>query len=792
MSDWKDLKKRASNRWQLPLLGVSVVLLGHAALRLRPAAVELPFDQAIAYLTRQVQAGVYEDAITLGNVLLTREKYDDGQRALVHHQLGRAWYDRARMQKITTSDMGVRIQDHFGEAIKRGQPLDAGDHVALGWALEWRHRYPQALDYFAQAIDVGVPEPFELRHHMLWLRLTKLKEPLATMGSALDTFLADVGERRLDLRLWAIERKLELFDDEGAIEAASTLLTRNEHFFNNTALNNRFAYRKAWLLYREGHYDEAEAQLRTIRNRVSESDEVHAMSGWLLGRVVLGVDGPQRPLEALSFFMDVVERHGSSPYAVASRIGAGEALGSLERHAESVASFRIAIEDLNKVSDERLVNRKALQTTLAVSGEIHRRSGRLPEAIEYTRLAVDLIDPSDVEQSSEFLQQLGQVQIELAEQVEAQALLQPRSGEEWSIEAITKEGRRLFSEAGATFLILAQLNTFHTTHGATASWRAAEVFAQAGERERAVRLYKAFAKERPDHSFVPRAQLRIGQISELSGDLVGAVEAYRECYRRFPRTLDGARALVPLARCYLALGPGFEELAHKTLLIVLEESEVFTPDAPEFADAMFLYGDGLDRTSDYNRAIASLEEALERYPDDPRATRARYLLADAYRKSGLSLKGSVAVARSPGEIEQTRAESTARFQEARRLYRELIEEYEQRAPADLHRLERMYRRHAYLYEADCYFEVGEYHRALKLYEEAAGLFKDTPSALAAYIQIINCQVFLGQPQEARAALARAQVLVDAIPEEALTSTVSPETREDWKHYLAWLDASELF
>jgi len=104
----------------------------------------------------------------------------------------------------------------------------------------------------------------------------------------------------------------------------------------------------------------------------------------------------------------------------------------------------------------------------------------------------------------------------------------------------------------------------------------------------------------------------------------------------------------------------------------------------------------------------------------------------------------------------------------------------------------MYLRHAYLYEADCYFEVGDYRRALKLYEEAAGNYKDVPTGLAAYVQMINCRIFLGEPEEARAALARALILVDAIAQGSFDKSVSPETREDWKRYFEWLGKSDLF
>lgn len=137
-------------------------------------------------------------------------------------------------------------------------------------------------------------------------------------------------------------------------------------------------------------------------------------------------------------------------------------------------------------------------------------------------------------------------------------------------------------------------------------------------------------------------------------------------------------------------------------------------------------------------------------------------------------------------------EAAWRFRHARDLYRRMIDEYESRGPESLGRLEKVYYRHAALYEADCHFETQDYRPALKRYEEAVAIFKDSPTGLAAYVQIINCHVFLGRPHEARAALARAEILVDSMADAAFEASVSPERREDWKRYLAWLNESELF
>jgi tetratricopeptide (TPR) repeat protein len=792
MSQWESLKDRAAGKWQMPLLLVSLILLAGSLLRLRSASTQLPLNQAAEYLTELVSGAQFESAIDIGDVLLLREGLAGPERAPIHLQTARARYGWANRKRARTADVGRQIVDHYEQAASHGQPLTGRDFESMGYALEWQGKFAGAVEQFEAALPQGVDSPLDLRGHVLALKLDKLDTPPEQSAGLLDSFLGDVGDDRLDLALWAIEKSLECYEDLGKLNEASTLLTRHRDRFSQSDLGDRFGYLEGYLLHATGHHDEAETLLRTIRNRVDRDDETHAMTGWLLGRVVMSDGGPQRPQEAMSFFRDVVEHHRSGPYVAASRLGLAEALAMLERHSEAIEAYRVVVEDVALLGDQRLINRDALRTSLAVTAETQRLANRLREAAEYGRLAATLVDRNNVEQATLYLQQLAQLLSLWAAELDGQLISEARTPPDGLKQASGEEARAVFAEAGATNLELAQLNALNEEIAAASSWQAAELYAAAGEGERAAALYRAFAVERPTNPLIPRALLRIGQLRQASGDLPAAVEAYQECYRRFPRTLDGSRALVPLAQCYLAMGSDYDDAAEKTLRVVLEDSEVFTPQASEFAEALFLLGDAANRRGEFERAIGILEEAITRYPDDPRCWRARFLLADSFRRSALALRAESAEAKFAGEIEQMRSESAVRFQVARQLYRELITEYETRDPQTLSRVDTVYLRHAYLYEADCYFETQDYRRALKLYEEAAGTYRETPSALAAYVQIINSHVFLGRPDEARAALARALVLVNGMPGGAFDKSASPETRQDWKRYFEWLGQSELF
>jgi tetratricopeptide (TPR) repeat protein len=797
MSQWATLKERAAGRWQLPLLVVSLILLTGSLLRSRPAPTSLPLGDAINFLDRQIASGFFGDAIELSDTLLARQEYSDAQRAQVHLRAARARFSEARRLRMGGGGLGFKIATHYQQALKYSAVLAAEDYEQLGRTFEWQGDYTRALQQYEEAIARNIANPLDLRRRMLAMMIDRLDVLPRPLGEQLDHFLADAFDSRLDLALWAIERKLLLFDQLETLGPASTLIARHRDRFQASDLRDRYAFLEAWLLSRTGHYDEAERYLRAIRSRVETVDYTYARTGWLLGRVVMRDEGPQRPSEARSFFSNVHKFHPGTPFSVAARIGSAEALVMLQRDREALETYRAAADEflsLGEVPESSLfpdiISRDVLRVSLSVMSDTQRRAGRMAEAVEYAKLAASLTDMEDVQQATMMLEQLGNAQSLWATELAGSPDRSNLSGA--LAEVSSSVAQAAFVDAAETFLRLAQVGVLNERLAASSSWRAGELLVRGGERVRAANVFVTFARERPQNPLVPRAFLRVGQLLQSTGQLAGAVEAYRECYRRFPRSLDGARALVPMARCYLAMGPDSEEMAEKTLRIVLYESEIFTPQAPEFADALYLLGDAQNRRGDFEQAIATLEEVLERYPHDPRATRARFLLADSSFKSGLALKSELPDARSAAEVEQIRVESTARFMAARAGYRKLIDEYAARDPTSLNQLERVYFRHASLYEADCFFETQDYRKSLKLYDEAVGMFKDTPNALAAYVQIINSHVFLDQLGEARAALARALVLVDSIPDEAFQRSISPEGRSDWKRYFDWLDQAELF
>ena len=242
--------------------------------------------------------------------------------------------------------MGKQIIEDFEVATHSALSLTADDLEIMGRAFEWQRFYADAIDRYVQALELGVARPLDLQRHVLILRFNKFDTAPVERVELLDEYLAGLGGDRLDLYMWAVERQLEAYRALGRFAEAATLLARHEGVVRGTVAEDRFRYLEAWVLFETGHYDEAEIHLRTLRNHLAAETDVYAMSGWLLGRVILSDGGPQRPQEALSFFTDVLKYRSHGPYAVASRIGTAEAHVLLEQHEAAIDAYRFAIDEI--------------------------------------------------------------------------------------------------------------------------------------------------------------------------------------------------------------------------------------------------------------------------------------------------------------------------------------------------------------------------------------------------------------------------------------------------------------
>ncbi len=818
------LRERLTGKWQIPSFGVAVTALVFAILTYKTPIDKIPFDRLRAELPQLVAEGRYTAAIEMAGVLFLVPDKTVADLADIHASLGHARLLRAVRGGVQSPSIGRSVVEHFRLAAEGGHDFSASDHESVGRAYDWSRRYEAAVEHYDAAIALSRVADMDLRWRSARLHSDEVGTSVEEMHKILGDLIRDGGNRP-DILAWALEHEIDYLGDEGRLDEANELLTQKGRYFESDRWGGWHAYLAAYVMYREGRYDEVEGRLRLLRDGLGLRDELHARTGWMLGRVVLGVDGGQRPIEAMSFFQDAMSIGLSPVYSAAAELGLAESLVSLERFDEALERYAGVLGRMKRLAGSRHLSRAVIESSLTVVSERLRQAGRAEAALRFARTALTVDESGPASRRFILMERLSDLLASVArgKRAEADALasgLGPalgdgeagrgarglngdqshgtgpnRGGEDETrgrILALRNEARVLFLESGDYGARVAAFATGDADRATALAWRAVERVNESGDLRAIVETMGNFMVMHPGSSYVPRALRYQGQALQSLGRLGEAVDVYQSNLRRFPRTPDAGASMIPLARCYMGMGKKYADLAEKSLRLVLDDSDVFTPMAPEYADALFLLGELLNRSGAYERAVPELEEAMERYPNDARTARARFLLGDCYRQSALALSEDSADASFAAQRQRIQAEQRERLRQAADLFARTVEDFDSRGVDVLDGLDQVYLRHARLYWADCHFELGEYGEALSHYERAGWVYKDTTSALSAYVQIINCHVFMGNGADAAAALRRALYLVDTMPAETFAADVGSESRADWRSYFEWVQKSDLF
>jgi tetratricopeptide (TPR) repeat protein len=252
----------------------------------------------------------------------------------------------------------------------------------------------------------------------------------------------------------------------------------------------------------------------------------------------------------------------------------------------------------------------------------------------------------------------------------------------------------------------------------------------------------------------------------------------------------------------MAQGPEGYAKAERVLLGVVDNNPLLTPQAQEFRQALFELSQLYYRTARYEDAIARLEEMTQRYPDDPRLGQIVFLMADSYRKSAGQLDTVRLASATVGADGGTSAEGldtdagealaakNERLAKARELYDKVVDLYSALPPD--RDLDKLYYKLSHFYRADCLYDLGEYDQAIRLYDAAAFRYQDDPSALSAYVQIVNAYCALGKIEQAKTANERAKWLLKRMPAESFSEETFPIPRAYFEQWLKWASASGMW
>ncbi|MHC4711926.1 MAG: tetratricopeptide repeat protein [Planctomycetota bacterium] len=293
--------------------------------------------------------------------------------------------------------------------------------------------------------------------------------------------------------------------------------------------------------------------------------------------------------------------------------------------------------------------------------------------------------------------------------------------------------RDAYAAAGATFVKV--LETSSGSIFREALFEAGHSFYKGGEYTSAVPYLLEFTRLESRDRRVAQALYEASQGLVALGDGEQAIAICARNVANHPFNIYAYRAMVLQADLYGTMGgEGLADAAGLYEGILTDRR--FETDSREWRTALFALGRTLYMLERYEEAMLRLEEAIGRFPADPSVEDARYYLAHSFRQAGLrSSDLTVSFLARAAEIFSSIAAGGEKVDPDRA-------------------------REAAFFEADCYYDVGDYSRAIAYYDRAAEAHVDTPEATRALFQIANCYWHLGSADKAAAMYRRATFNLD--------------------------------
>lgn len=769
-----------AGRWQIPLALVAVIVGGTALYRLMPAAPRIDYEAILADVALLEQAGdVHAASDAVANLLGQQPPPPPAQRAALHQRLADLTFAVERERSVHNIANVQRLLENQQAAWDLGRPPTPASRLQAALARKWLGSERAALKelraLLAEDLD---PDDRRLACKSV-IQLLERQPEARPERRRLLTSLLDEPSVAPEHAWWCLQTAIRDALDEGDAVRARALLERYGDRLKTSDLKGYLEYLSALVLLHEGRAEEAEPLVRWIdewldggartTRALDEHGYLPGLNRWLLGCVHLAQNRPQ---DALAAFEEALRSRPGPDLFVAASVGQGRALAALGRHPAALEALRAALARVQQEPEHR---RRAVEEFRQVLLELFGRqdaAGDDPSALGYLELAADLAGDDEPELQRSLRERLGRA-------YGAAARRCPDDGLRRTYEA--RAGDNLVRAAGRV--------RFDEPHLAALLWSAAEAYDRAGRIGQLREVLSRFVTGRTDDPRMPQALLHLGQACESLGALEEALDWYGRLAADYPRLQEAARAKVLRAGVLVMLGAEHYPEAARTLLGLLEDDYI-APDAVIYRDALLALCELLYHEGRYGEAIGRLGDFLTLYPADPERGRARFMLADAYRRSAHALRAAPAAGPAAGAAQ---AEGRRRLRLAADLFWELLRDADGPAgPADP--AEETYTRLALFYRGDCLFELNEpdtLEEALTTYRNAAARYAGQPAALTAHVQIANIHLRRGEIVEAARAVEKARWLLRSIPEEALARAGGGD-RAAWERYLAVVSSSELF
>jgi tetratricopeptide (TPR) repeat protein len=792
--------RRLGDLWQAPLLLVSVGLFAVAAWLFIDPKPGLSIDQKIEVARTFLAQSRPEAAIEQLNRLLDKERLERDREAEIHLLLAESLEQGQKQKKLNIPENHRRIVEQTLIAMEQGAKPTAGMNQRLAESYEALGRPTESLMYYRRAMLMNPLKALWLQRKIIDLQLAA--DDQAGAAASLDEYLGHPELKDAE-KSWAMGEQAHLMADRGEFATARQTLEEALRPGVDSVDRGALTYWLGYCQYKLGQSEDAARYLRLARDQLKVQHPLDADAAYLLGKIAQ--DG-KRPEEANSFYEVVLTSHPDAKVAIAARLGRGVCRILQGQDDPGLTDLH---DTTNYINGREPVKRKykvEALTAMKVAAQSLSERGNFQGALEVMAYEQALAEESSNKRQPvlppSFYARLGSVYERRAEQVERNLPDSIAPAERIKREQQVRDFR---AKAGDAYIAHSRALTLSDDKGyGDALWRGVELYDRAGDLTRMISALELFAAERPEDSLTPDALLRLGRAYQAAGNFDKAIGAYQRNQFRYPNTLAASKSAVPLAQAYVAKGPDFYAKAEQVLGGVIDNNPLVTPEAVEFKQALFELAQLYYRTTRYEEAVAKFQELTDRYPKDDRFGQLLFLMGDSYRKSagllivnpqGTAAAGAAvpapaaaagaagAPATQPNPV-QVAAAKRERLEKAREWFERAMEFYRHSPPAG--ETDKLYCKLAHFYKADCVFDLGRFEEAIKLYDNAAFRYQDDPTALAAYVQIVNAYCALGKFAEAKTANERAKWLLRRMPAEAFnTEGGFTMPKEYWDQWLQW-------
>jgi len=802
------LRQALSGQWQIPLFAASMVAFAGVLWQLRPKEEPISFEKQLEGLKWLAEENRFHDfyaaAEQVRHITETEEQLgcvhglvaQTRVKELKHrHELGLDLYQR-RSIRVNYENI---IKD-YREALHRNWvdpngPASAEMYHDISLACWGLNDTEKAIVVLNKGIEVSDKfNPWLHRSLVQMYMRARPKGYLEKSFTHLEELLSST-ESSADDKDWAFVRKTEVLIEQGHEGQALAMLNSAGEGLRNSAYGDELVLLRGKALRHAGQADEADLILRELLSRMTDRGDTYAQVALELGKINYE---QYRDHDARGFYECVVTSQLGKDWYVGGKLGLAECAALQQRYDEAVALYQETVKLLKNNGPNRAVKPSKIQDSLVQLADHLALLNQYTLALPFLEIEQQIAAQNDLRAADRF----ARVHLRLAEEMlrdmkqDQRTALDTQSAddEQWlqqQQELITKH----FEQAAEQFLRVVSLAAGEDELYGDSLWFAATCYDKAGNSQKAKEVWRRFVDQCEGKSRWPRAMYYLAQAHQALGEFGQAVSYYQALREKHPRSPAALQSIVPLAHCYLVKDEPDNKKAEGLLISVLEDVAL-RPLANVFREALFELGELYYNSKDYPQAITRLIEAIDRYPDEPGLGKYMFLVGDSYRKSGLDLDAVLYKLSHDPSATVSREKTThlrrSYLKQAQDYYSQAVDFYEKIPEYRRTKLDNLYLRHSWMYRADCLFDLGLYKQAVLFYEEVALRYQLTPTALTAFVQIVNCHSRLGDPTEAASANHRAIWQLAKMSDAALTASPMFPDRQQWQQWFNWTEKSGLW